>query len=331
MKKVEVVNAILKDRFNYLPDEPGKAFASTNIALCKYWGKRDQELNLPITGSFSISMGNYGTTTQIGISDSDNDVVIFNDDYIDPNTSFYKRLIAFFDLFRQKKQWFFHFKSDANIPTAAGLASSASGFASTVKALNLLFQWELSEKELSILARLGSGSACRSISSGFVEWYAGVNEDGMDSYAKVFPDVWSDICIGIMMISSKEKHLSSREAMQRTVTTTPLYKAWPTKVNEDLREIKQAIRIKDFSLFGKIAESDAMSMHATMLSSWPPIFYTLPETLIIMRKIWEVREQGLPLYFTQDAGPNLKLLFLEKDSETIQTLFPEIKIIQPFK
>lgn len=331
MKKADVVNMILGNKLNNSPGSSVKAFAPTNIALCKYWGKRNQELNLPITGSFSISMGIYGTTLELSMSETEQDLIFYNDQPVDSNTTFHKRLTAFLDLFRQKKQWHFHFKSQANIPIAAGLASSASGFASTVQALNELFQWQLNQKELSILARLGSGSASRSVSPGFLEWYAGTDEDGMDSYTEVFPHPWPEMRIGMMMISTKEKALSSREAMQRTIVTSPLYSSWPKKVDGDLREIKQAIQQKDFNLLGKIAESDAMAMHATMLSAWPPICYSLPETVSFMQKIWDARQQGLSLYFTQDAGPNLKLLFLEKDTAAVQTLFPEIKIVQPFE
>src|SRR5690606_6915553 len=153
----------------------------------------------------------------------------------------------------------------------AGLASSACGFASLVSALNDLLDWKLAKRDLSILARLGSGSAARSLWMGFVEWHAGVQADGMDSYADALPFEWPELCIGILALSDKEKPISSREAMQRTVSTSVLYNSWPKKVLQDMIIIKQALQVKNFSLLGGTAESNALTMHATMLSSWPPI------------------------------------------------------------
>ena len=94
--------------------------------------------------------------------------------------------------------------------------------------------------------------------------------------------------------------------------------------------MKQAIKIRNFSLLGGTAESNALAMHATMLSSWPPICYFLPETIAMMHQIWELRAQGLEVYFTQDAGPNLKLLFLEKDKSKVIEVFPEIEVVGVF-
>jgi diphosphomevalonate decarboxylase len=217
-----------------------------------------------------------------------------------------------------------------NIAVAAGFASSASGFAALVLALNNLFAWHLTKRELSILARLGSGSAARSLWLGFVEWHRGVNMNGMDSYAEPLPDCWPGLCIGLLTISEAEKAISSREAMQRTVNTSVLYNSWPEKVAQDLKAIKQAINEQDFGLLGRAAEANALTMHATMLSSWPPICYFLSDTMAAMQHIWALRHQGLSLYFTQDAGPNLKLLFLERDTEDVRQFFPSIEVVPVF-
>ncbi len=332
MKKHDVVDALLGKKSKELPQKnSGQAFAPSNIALCKYWGKRNSELNLPVTSSLSISLGKKGTLTEVKISDTKQDIVIANHQAVDPASSFSKRLIEFLNLFRPNPSCYFYVNTQTNIPTAAGLASSASGFAALVMALNQLFGWNLNASELSILARLGSGSASRSIWPGFVEWQMGTREDGMDSYGTKIPEVWPELCIGLLVLSSQEKGISSREAMQRTVTTSPFYSQWPQKVNDDLTMIKPAIQSHDFALLGKVAESNAMAMHALMLSAWPPVSYALPETVIMMQKIWKLRDQGVQIYFTQDAGPNLKLLFLKKEMNEILTHFPNAEIVQPFE
>lgn len=331
MRKSDVISAILAARKDLLPQHTSsKAYAPSNIALCKYWGKRDQELNLPITSSFSISLGNKGATTELSVNSDAYDVAFLNDQPIDWVSSFGKRLLAFLDLFRVTRDLHFSVNIKTNIPIGAGLASSACGFASLVKALDGLFGWELQDHELSILARFGSGSASRSIWQGFVEWHVGIKADGMDSYGEVISDPWPELRIGLLVLNEREKPVSSRDAMQRTVTTSALYSAWPAKVSRDLSALKQAINLKDFAMLGKTAESNAMTMHATMLSAWPVICYFLPETIVAMNKIWQLRQEGFNLFFTQDAGPNLKLLFLEKDTATVQGHFPEMEVIEPF-
>ncbi len=326
MKKSDIVKKLLGDVSCYTPsDEPITAYAPTNIALCKYWGKRNSELNLPVTSSLSISLGEKGAKTTLSVSSIKQDVLVLNEKKVPPTSSFHQRLSHFLDLFRPENLYF-----DVNIvstvPIAAGLASSACGFAAIVLALNEFFAWQLSSQHLSILARLGSGSASRSIWPGFVEWHKGTRDDGLDSYAEPIAVKWPELCIGLMIISEQEKSISSREAMQRTVETSSLYKAWPEKVEHDLVKLKQAIREKDFDLLGRTAESNALTMHATMLSAWPPVSYYLPETIRAMHRVWQARAEGVPVYFTQDAGPNLKLLFIDKDA--IQQYFSGIEIIK---
>jgi diphosphomevalonate decarboxylase len=330
LKKSDVVHFILGERLHYpASSSPVRAFAATNIALCKYWGKRDSELNLPMTSSLSISLGDKGAITELSIHNKE-DKVIVNGKEIPHDSTFYKRLIAFLDLFRSSRTIYFNIVIQVNIPIAAGLASSACGFASLVLALNQLFHWELSTKDLSILARLGSGSACRSIKSGFVEWHKGIETDGMDSYAAALPEIWPELYVGLLIFNKQEKNISSREAMQRTVNTSALYPAWLEKANQDLIAMKKAIQEKDFLQLGQIAESNALTMHALMLSAWPPISYFLPETLIAMQKIWELRKQGIPVYFTQDAGPHLKLLALQKNKTEVQSHFPSVEWVRVF-
>lgn len=332
MKKSDVVNTIFQNNIPYTTDrEQGLAFAPTNIALCKYWGKRDTELNLPMTSSLSISLPDKGAMTAVKLIDQARDFIVLNDKEIDPASAFAKRTAQFLDLFRPLKEWHVHIDIKMNIPVAAGLASSASGFASLSTALNDLFAWNLSHRDLSILARLGSGSASRSLWNGFVEWHAGIRSDGMDSHGEPLKHEWPQLCVGIISVSDQQKSISSRDAMLQTVNTSILYAEWPKKVMQDMVLLKQALNAKNFSLLGGTAESNALTMHATMLSSWPPICYFLPETVASMQKIWELRRNGLELYFTQDAGPNLKLLFLEKDMGVVKEQFPGVDVIKVFE
>lgn len=306
------------------------AFAPANIALCKYWGKRNEELNLPITSSLSVSLGELGTTTKICLATVPRDEVVLNDQPLPARSKFVRSISTFLNLFRPNPTVFFKVETRNTVPTAAGMASSASGFAALVLALNELFGWALSTKHLSILARLGSGSACRSVMTGFVEWEAGADEDGMDSHAVQVPGTWPDLRLGVIKISEAEKDVSSRQAMKRTRRTSALYEAWPVKVAHDLALIKEAIDSRDFELLGRTAESNALAMHATGLAAWPPVLFWRPESVAAMHQIWALREGGLALYFTMDAGPNIKLLFQAADETAVNLQFPDVDIVAPF-
>lgn len=331
MKKADAIRRIFHQTIPVLPkQEKGLAFAPTNIALCKYWGKRDVELNLPMTSSLSISLPDKGALTSIKIHDKPHDIIILDGAELPRNEEFAERTSRYLDFFRPEKKWHLEINISMNIPVAAGLASSACGFAALVASLNDLFNWNLSNRELSILARLGSGSAARSLWPGFVEWHAGISPDGMDSFGEPLPFEWPELLVGILPISMAKKPISSGEAMLRTVNTSILYTSWPKKVLQDLIIIKQALHMKNFSLLGGTVESNALTMHATMLGSWPPICYFLPETIAAMHKVWRLRKEGLEIYFTQDAGPNLKIILLSKDKAQVQSEFPELEIIKVF-
>ncbi len=307
----------------------GSAFAPSNIALCKYWGKRDEELNLPVTSSLSIALENLGS--EITLKPCTKwDRISLNGKLLASDTTFVQRATAFLDLFRPAPDFFFDMRAKNSIPTAAGLASSASGFAALTLALNELFGWKLNRRALSILARLGSGSACRSLYGGFVEWHAGAARNGMDSYAEPLDAVWPDLRLGLLLLSEKEKPIGSRHAMQQTRATSPLYAAWPAQVERDLAALKTAIRNRDFAALGRTAEANALAMHATMIAARPAILYWLPSSLAAMRKIHQIREEGVKVFFTMDAGPNLKLLFLRKEQALLTAAFPELRVVTPF-
>lgn len=252
------------------------AFAPTNIALVKYWGKRDEELILPQTSSLSVSLPGLGTQTQVAhYSQGNRDKVTVNGRVLLQRNDFYRRLTDFLDLIRPQQDYHYQITTNVNIPIAAGLASSACGFAALVKALNKHHDWRLDEWQLSVLARRGSGSACRSLWPGFVEWHQGQQRDGMDSFATPLDDTWPSLCIGLLIVDDTAKLISSRQAMQITTKTSKLYQTWPEKVARDLVTIKQAITHRDLDLLGETAEANALAMHNTMLDSHPVINYNV--------------------------------------------------------
>lgn len=324
-----VVQNILAGK-SVVPNHQGFAFAPINFALIKYWGKRDTTLNLPVTSSLSLGISEKGAFTEIECIDNSVDEFLLNHQKVPLNSAFTKRISSFLDFFRTKENYHFRIRTQMNLPQASGLASSACGFAALTLALDQLFNWQLTQRDLSILARLGSGSACRSLWPGFVEWHAGNCEDGMDSYASPISATWDTLCMGLLVLDATEKPISSREAMQKTLKSSCYYSIWPDKVAKDLDDLKQVIYTKNFEQFGQICESNALAMHAAMLTAWPPIFYWTPQSLEAIQKIWRLRSAGLPLYFTQDAGPNLKLLFLAKDLSTVKQAFENLELVWPF-
>jgi diphosphomevalonate decarboxylase len=190
MSKEKLVAHILKNQSLRPLNAEGEAFAPINIALAKYWGKRDLVLNLPVTASLSITLPQKGSHTRIALSEEPQDRVSLNGQTLPAQHQFSQKITDFLNLFRFEKSYYYQIDTQSNIPIAAGLASSASGFAALVQALNALYGWQLSKTDLSILSRLGSGSACRSLWSGFVEWQCGSDILGLDSYGHPLNQPW---------------------------------------------------------------------------------------------------------------------------------------------
>ena len=163
-----------------------------------------------------------------------------------------------------------------------------------------------------------------------MEWHAGTAADGMDSYAEKLAATWPALRVGAVVLCAAEKPVGSREGMKRSVETCEFYREWPGRVARDLAALKAAIAQKDFAALGAVAEGNALAMHALMAATRPPIVYALPETVAAMRKIWAAREAGLPLWFTMDAGPNVKLLFEARDEARVREIFPGVEVVAPF-
>lgn len=295
------------------------AKANTNIALIKYWGKRDETLFLPMNSSLSITLDRFYTTTTVEFSKSfSKDIFLLNNEQA--NVADSHKVFRFLDNIRKIAGTSLRtvVSSENKVPTAAGFASSASGFAALAaagaKALNL----DLNEKELSILARQDSGSACRSIYGGFVEWQKGERSDGKDSYAKqlLSEEAWN-ISILSVMVASGQKQVSSRKGMKRTIETSSFYNGWLDTIEKDLEKAKEAIILRDFEALGKVAEANALKMHATMLGAEPPILYWQSGTIEVMQQVQNLRLSGIPAFFTIDAGPNVKVICLPEDEHIV--------------
>lgn len=321
LNKIDIVNKILSNKTgNKQIKKSSTAFAPSNIAICKYWGKRDEDLHLPVNSSLSLSLGNFGSTTKISLCKEDK--VKLNGKLLDTDSSFVSRIFSFIDLFRQNTDLRFFVDIISTIPISAGLASSASGFAALVLSMNDLFGWQLSAKDLSILARLGSGSAARSIETGFVQWHKGYRSDGMDSYAEKLLLNWPNLFVGILIVDQQEKYISSRDAMKITKKTSPLFKSWPKKAEHDIAILISAIKKQNFIQFGKLLEENSNRMHKIMALSRPSLVYSTLETEKLISKIKFCREKiSLPVFYTQDAGPNLVIFFEEKNASEIQSIF----------
>lgn len=286
------------------------AKAHTNIALIKYWGKRDERLFLPMNSSLSITLDQFYTTTRVEFNESQTEDVLFINDSLmgDVETN---KVRQFLDRLREISgiRLFATVHSVNQVPTAAGFASSASGFAALAAAATKALQLDVDKKALSQIARQGSGSACRSIYGGYVEWKKGKREDGLDSFATPIleENAWK-LSILSVVLTSEEKRVSSREGMKRTVDSSPFYSSWVMEAEKDLKTAKTAIEKRDFAMLGTVMEENALKMHATTLGADPPFLYWQSSTIDVMQMVRQLRQKGIQAYFTIDAGPNVKIL-----------------------
>ena len=293
------------------------AVAGANIALVKYWGKRSTEKNLPATGSVSLTLDSLQTHTSIRKTNSDEDVFLLNG--AEASDAQRKKASRFLNLIaKTSERDKVIIESRNNFPTGAGLASSASGFAALALAGSEFFGSSLSKKELSILARQGSGSAARSIFGGFVEMSLGKTDHGDEDFAILLQNegFW-DVRMLIAITSEKEKDLGSTEGMQRTAETAPYFPSWIESSVSDIQNIKNAIAAKDIEKVGSIMEHSTFKMHGLAMAANPPILYWNPITVEAIQRIWQLRKTGIPAYITIDAGPQVKILTLPEYQDKI--------------
>ncbi|MBE7356673.1 diphosphomevalonate decarboxylase [Staphylococcus haemolyticus] len=300
----------------------GKARAHTNIALIKYWGKADEALIIPMNNSLSVTLDRFYTETRVTFDETlTEDQLILNGEDVNAKES--AKIQRYMEMIRKEAGISEHalIESENFVPTAAGLASSASAYAALAGACNEALQLGLSDKDLSRLARRGSGSASRSIYGGFAEWEKGHDDESSFAH-RVEADGWeNELAMVFVVINDKSKKVSSRSGMSLTRDTSRFYQYWLDNVEPDLKETKEAIAQKDFKRMGEVIEANGLRMHATNLGAQPPFTYLVPESYDAMRIVHECREAGLPCYFTMDAGPNVKVLIEKKNQQAIVDKF----------
>lgn len=285
------------------------AIAGANIAFIKYWGQLNADLCLPLNNSISMTLDQAQTVTTVEFSEALlADTFTLNGDPTSESAS--RRVSRHLDRIRELANVRMSAKvvSQNSFPAASGIASSASGFAALTVAACAALGLSLSSRELSRLARLASGSACRSIFGGFVEWIAGTTHE--DSYAQqIAPAEYWDLADIISVISGDPKPISS-EMGHALAPTSPFLAARLAALDTSLVRVRAAVAQRDLRMLGEVAEQDALSLHAVSMTSHPSILYLKPGTIAVMHHVRQWRQEGLLVYFTIDAGPNIHILTL---------------------
>ncbi len=290
-----------------MPSLSANALAHPNIAFIKYWGNRDDSLRLPASGSISMNLAGLVTQTCITFDPSLRaDALTLN--RVPTSGAALTRMSAFLDLLRglSNNRLYAKVESENNFPTGAGIASSASAFAALSVAAAQALGLDLDEARLSRLARRGSGSACRSVPGGFVEWLAGM--DDASSYARSIaaPEHW-ELRDLVAVVQAGPKPVGSSEG-HALAGSSPLQGARLESAARRLDQCRRAILTRDFEALADVVEADSNLMHAVMQTSRPPLFYWEPLTLLLMKEIPNWRRGGLAACYTVDAGPNVHVL-----------------------
>lgn len=298
------------------------ARACANIALVKYWGKRDAARNLPAAGSLSLTLGALITETTVELDPVLRaDELVLDDAPARPTDV--ARISAFLDLVRAEAQISTRarVRTRNEFPTASGLASSASGYAALAVAATSAAGVAMSPRALSMLARRGSGSAARSIYGSFVRMHAGHADDGSDAFAEPVASRLADrvrMVIAIVGGGAPKTH-GSRDAMEHTAATSPYYRAWLDLVPGDLAAAEGALAAADLAALGAIAEANALAMHASALAARPAIVYWQPATLALLAEVRALRARGVGAWATMDAGPHVKVLTSIDEADAVAT------------
>ncbi|WP_198417158.1 diphosphomevalonate decarboxylase [Cryobacterium sinapicolor] len=299
------------------------ARAHSNIALVKYWGKRDATLNTPAVGSISVTLDALYTDTRVTFAPD----LAVDEFWLAGCRSDATRITHVLDLVRGYAASMglptaglnAVVSSTNNFPTGAGLASSASGFAALALAASGAAGLALPARELSILARHGSGSAARSIFGGFAEMHAGTAADGSDAYAEELLDRadWP-LAVVVAITEHGEKSINSTIGMNESKASSPFYQAWLDSADGDLAEMRGAIHDRDFTRLGELSEYNCLKLHALMLTTRPALIYWNAATVAAMHAVQGLRAAGVSAYFTIDAGPQVKVLCRPGDAAAVQ-------------
>ena len=294
-----------------------------NIAFIKYWGNRDNALRIPANGSISMNLSSLETRTTVEASPE------FRIDSLTLNNrretgAVLDRVKVFFDLLREisGKPFYAHVKSENNFPLSAGIASSASAFAALAMVGSKAFGLDLTEKELSILARRGSGSASRSIPGGFVEWHAGKTNAGSFAETIAPADHW-ELWDCVAVVTEQPKKTGSTEG-HLLAGTSPLQAARVKDAPRRLEICRNAILKRDFEALANIIELDSNMMHGVMMTSQPPLMYWSPKSLEIMLEVAKWRKTSIPAAYTLDAGPNVHVICTREYAHRVRARLEKI-------
>ena len=290
-----------------MPTFTATATAHPNIAFIKYWGNRDDSLRVPANGSISMNLGALTTRTRVTF-DSYLPEDIFDLNGTRQSGAALKRVTSHLNLIRGIRgvSMHAHVLSENNFPTGSGIASSASAFAALTLAATTALGMQVSEKDLSRIARRGSGSACRSIPAGFVEWTAGTSDRDSYAFSIASPDYW-DLTDCIAIIAMDQKKTGSTEG-HTLASTSPLQAARVEDAPRRLDLCREAIQQRNFTGLAEVIEQDSLMMHAVMMTSTPPLFYWMPETFDLLRAVMAWRKTGLPVAASVDAGANVHVI-----------------------
>lgn len=290
------------------------AEAGINVALIKYWGKRDAEANLPAVSSLSLTLDSPGTRTEVRFEPSLERHAFFLDGF-EQDAS---RIAPIIDEVRViaaaegRPLPFAKVTSENTVPTAAGLASSASGFAALVAATWAAAGLDPADPRRAEITRRGSGSAPRSLLGGFVE----LDKEAGHVHQILAPEAW-DVRMVLALTVKGPKAISSRAGMASSEATSPYYAPWVAHHEADMEAARQAIAGRDLAALGEAMEHSTLKMHACMMAGRPPLIYWRPPTLAALEAVQIMRQDGLRGWFTMDAGPHVKILCAAGDAEAI--------------
>jgi diphosphomevalonate decarboxylase len=282
------------------------AEAHPNIAVVKYWGKRDVVANLPAVPSVSLALGPWRTRTTVTWGAQSDAVRLAG---APASAGFARKALAHLDRLVPNRPPV-EVDTENDFPTGAGLASSASGFAALTLAGAAAAGLDLDATALSALARRGSGSASRSVPGGWARWWGEAAES-------IAPADWWDVRMVVAVIAEQEKELGSTEGMSRSAATSPYWPAWVTGGPGDADEAVDAIRQRDLPRLGEVMESSTFKMHATMHTARPPLIYWQPGSIAVIHEVHALRRSGVGAWITLDAGPQVKVLCAAPDADVV--------------
>ncbi|HET6444583.1 MAG TPA: diphosphomevalonate decarboxylase [candidate division Zixibacteria bacterium] len=301
------------------------AIAGSNIAFIKYWGNQDDDLRIPMNGSISMTLDAAHTTTNVEFNPNlADDSFTLNGSHVNRKAT--ARVSKHLDHIRKiaNSNLKAVVSSQNSFPTGAGIASSASGFAALTVAASKALRLDLTRSELGRIARLGSGSACRSIDGGFVEWHPGGSHE--DSYAvPIAPSDHWDLVDIVAIISSEHKDYGSSTG-HTLAHSSPFYQARLGRVGDSLAQVRQAILEKDFAALGRLIEEEAIQLHVTAMTSIPSVLYWRAGTLNVIHALrsWRKSDPFVPGYFTIDAGANVHII---SERKSVPALLENLKTV----